>query len=248
MAPALLSAQVAGSVSANVSAGGAASTTLSVAVTTRAKTKADTEIDRRIKALTEVNARVGQMTKVTADFKQNLDTYIRGQITALSSLKAKIDADTDSATLRADVQSVTQNYRIFALIMPQARIAAAADREATIINMFAGVGTKLQARIQAAGAAGADTSALVASLTDMGAKLTSAQTHAQAAVNGSATLAPDQGDKTKMKANTDALQAARKEIESARQDLLAARKEVDDIVKGLHAASTASASSTVTTQ
>lgn len=237
--------------SADVRAAGlraSASTTISVAVMTRAKTKADTEIDRRIKALTELNTRVSAMTKVTADFKQNLATNIQTQITGLTALKAKIDADEDGATLRTDVQSVTQAYRVFALVMPQARIAAAADREATIINMLAGIGTKLQARIAAAGTAGVDVSAMNTALTDMGTKLASAQTHAQAAVNNSATLTPDGGDKDKMKTNTDALVAARKEVEAARQDLVAARKDVDVILKGLRAAAGASASSTVQVQ
>ncbi|HVV38991.1 MAG TPA: hypothetical protein VHD31_01565 [Candidatus Paceibacterota bacterium] len=226
-----------------------ASTTVSTAVMTRAKTKADTEIDRRIKALGDLNTRVQAMTKITADFKTNLNTNIQNQISGLTALKAKIDADTEGSVLKTDVQSVTSSYRIFALVMPQARIAAAADREATIINMMAALGAKLQARVQATQAAGADITAVNTALVDMGNKLQSAQTHAQAAVSGSATLTPDKGEKTLMAANDAALKTARAEIKSAQTDLVAARKDVDTILKGLRTISAAAAaSSTVQTQ
>lgn len=231
--------------SANTTVSG--SVTISAAVMTRAKTKADNEIDRRIKALNELNARVQGMTKVSAEFKKNLNTNIQAQLTALASLKVKIDGDTDGANLKADIQSIAQNYRIFMLVMPQARIAAAADREATMINMLTGIGGKLQANVQAAQKAGVDVTAMGATLTDMGTKISSAQTHAQAAISGSATLTPDNGDKDKMKANTTALQNARAEIEAARKDLTAARKDIDSLLKALRSLN-ATASSTVKVQ
>jgi hypothetical protein len=226
------------SAGAQVTTGGAkvgvgASTTISAAVMTRAKGKADTEIDRRIKALTDLSARIDSMTKLKADIKQSISTFLQGQITALTDLKTKIDADTDGATLKTDIQSVTQSYRIFAVVMPQSRIAAAADREATLINMMAEMGSKLQARIQAAAQAGADVTALTKVLTDLGAKLGSAQTHAQTAIVSTATLVPDNGDKDKMKENTTALQNGRKEVQAGQQDLVAARKDIETLVKGL---------------
>ena len=73
----------------------------------------------------------------------HLNTNIQTQITALNALKAKIDADTDAAILKTDIQSIAQAYRIFMLIIPQGNIAAAADRQATIINALVGIGKKL---------------------------------------------------------------------------------------------------------
>jgi hypothetical protein len=214
-------------------AGASASSTVSAEAMTRAKAKANAEIDRRIKAITDAGNRVQAMTKISADFKKNLTTNLQTQGTGLASLKTKIDADTEGATLRADVQSITQSYRIFALVLPQARIAAAADREATLVNMIFGIGVKLQARADAATAAGKDAKAINQALVDMGTKLASAKTHAEAAVTLSAPLTPDNGDKTKMKANTDALANARKEVAAAHADLLTARKAIDSILKSL---------------
>ena len=216
-------------------AGGVAapSTKLSAAVITRAKDKANKEIDRRIKALNDLVTRISGMTKISEEFKKNLNTNVQTQITLLTALKAKIAADTDGVTLREDVKSITSSYRVFALVMPQARIAAAADREATLINMMIGLGTKLQTRLVEAQQGGADISVLAAALANMDTKLRSAQTHAQAAVVGTATLVPDEGDQAKMKANTDALKAARAEIVAAHKDLNDARKDADTITKGL---------------
>jgi hypothetical protein len=211
-------------------------TTSSTAETTRAeraKEKAVKEIDRRIASLNAIVERISLMSKVTDLLKTNLKTNTQNQINALTALKVKIEADTDLATLKTDVKSITDAYRIYALVMPQARITAAADRMATIINMLVSVGTKLQARINAAKAGGADTTALEAAWADLGTKLGSAQEHAQAAVNLVMPLAPDQGDKTVMASNETILKLAQGEIKLGQADLVAARKDVAAIIKGL---------------
>lgn len=218
------------------------------ATETKAKSRGDAEVDRRTAALLELNTRVQAMQKVTDAFKQNIATAIQTQLTEFASLKAKIDADTDSATLKADLKSITDSYRVFALVLPQARIAAAADREVTLVSMMSTLGAKLQARVQAAQQSGATTTALVAALTDMAAKLQDAQTQASAAVTASAPLNPDNGDKTIMASNTAALKVARADIQAAHADLVQARKDVDIILKGLKAieASTSASSATQT--
>ena len=119
------------------------------------------------------------------------------------------------------------------LVIPQGNIAAAADHEATIINALTELGLKVQARLQDAQKAGADVTALGNTLADFGKKLTDAQTHAQAAISGSAVLTPDQGDKTKMDANNAALKQARTDITTAQQDLIAAQKDLGTIISGL---------------
>ncbi|HYF13272.1 MAG TPA: hypothetical protein VD928_03175 [Candidatus Paceibacterota bacterium] len=234
-----------GNTGASVNAG--ASVQLSAAVTKRAKEKATKEIDRRIAALTDLNTRVGQMTKVSAELKQNLVLNTQNQITTLNNLKTQITNETDGAALKTQVQSITTDYRVYALVLPQTRIAAAADREATLINMLAEIGSKLQARLTAAQQAGANVSAYAQPLSDMGTRLGSAQTHAQAALTGAAQLTPDGGDAAKIKANTDALKKANAEIKAAQQDLIAARKAADTIIKGLKTLQ-AGASATTSTQ
>ena len=211
-----------------------------------AKDKGDKEIDRRVQALGELNTRIDAMQRVTANFKQTLTTNIQNQITGLNQLKTKIDADTDVATLKVDVKTITDSYRIYMLVMPQARIAASADREVTLITMMNQLGAKLQARISAAQSAGSNVSALLAALTDMSTKLSDASTQSQAAVSVSAGLAPDAGDKTKQTQNAAALKTARADVQVAQKDLVAARKDAETIVKGLKSLPAVSASATTT--
>ena len=241
------SASVDTSVGASVGSG---STAVSATVTTKMKTamdRADKEIDRRIAALNDLNTRVQAMERVTADFKNSLSSNIQNQITGLTQLKAKIDADTDLATLKTDIQTIAQSYRIFMLVMPQSRIAAAADREVNLITMMNTLGSKLQARIAAEQSAGKDVGALLSALTDMSDKLKDANTQAQAAVSVTATLTPDNGDKTKMAQNATALKTGRSDIQAAQKDLVAARKDVETILSGLKATSSTSATTTTST-
>jgi len=223
---------------AQVGAAVTGSTTVSVTANltvndTKARDRGDKEVDRRIAALNDLNTRIQQMQRVSDAFKQSISATIAANITNLTALKAKIDADTDSATLKADLKSITEAYRIHVLIMPQGRIAAAADRVAVIVNMMGTLGSKLQARVQAAGQAGNDVTTVNALLIDMSAKLTDAQTKAQAAITVSATLQPDGGDKTKMDANNAALKEARADLVAAQKDLADARKDAGQIVAGL---------------
>lgn len=238
LAPAFALAQTATvDTSATVNTTGASASVTGSATLTAAEQKAvsrgDQEITRRITALNDLNTRVQAMQAVTATFKQNLAANIQTEITTFTNLQAKIDADTDLATLKTDIQSITKSYRVYILVLPQGRIAAAADRVVTIVTMMSTLGSKLQARIQAASTAGNDTTALTAALTDMSGKLQDAQTQAQAAVTATASLQPDNGDTTVMASNTAALKQARTDIQTAMTDLQAARKDVSTIVSGL---------------
>ena len=262
LSPVLVAAQATGVGAAvrtdvNVSAQAAdvratAKVEMSGAVMTEAKARADKELKRRIEALTSLNARVQAMQKVTETFKQSLAGSIDAQISAFQALNTKIAADTDAATLKADVQSIAESYRVFALVLPQIHIAAAADREVTISFMMQTLGNKLAARIQAAGAAGVDVLAATEALNDMATQISTANAKAQAAVEVSASLAPDNGDKDKMASNKAALAEARADLNASNKALQAARKDVDTILKSLkkaeasvQASGSASASTTV---
>lgn len=199
----------------------------------RAKEKAAQEIERRIGALTKLTERIAAMKRVSAEFKSNLSTTINTEIAELTALRDRIESSTNGEEIKVDVQSITRSYRIFALVMPQAQIAAAADKVVTMTATLSEIGTKLKARIDAAAAASTDVTVLQTALADLALKITSANTHAQAAVNGTATLAPDEGDKTKMEANKTALQKARDELKAAHEDIKASRALVKQIIEGL---------------
>jgi len=239
-------------VSASASVNATVNTGVVTAAMTRAKTRADQELTRRVTALNDLSVRIGQMKNISADDKTTLQGQLSNQVTALTSLQSQIDVEASSTALKTEVQSITDSYRIFALVMPQGRIYAAVDRISTITTYMTELGTKLQTRISAAQSAGADVTVANGAMTDYNAKVADAKSQAQAVITEVSPLVPDQGDKTVMASNTAALKDARAKITSAMKDLIAARKDVDTIRKNLpkqaSASASVTASTTVTTQ
>jgi hypothetical protein len=236
------------SVSANASARAAALATLIANATQRA----DQEITRRIAALNALSTRVSAMVNLSSSDAANIQSQIQAQITLMNNLQTQIAADSaanSTSSLKTDIASITSSYRIFALIIPQGEIAAAAGRITTVANMLTTISGKLQVRITAAQAAGTDVTTWNAALADMNTNIAHAQAEGQAALNLTSGLQPDNGDKTVMQSNTAALQSARADIQTAQQDLTTARKDAGVIVKAIlaldasvHASSTASSS------
>ena len=196
--------------------------------------RADQEISRRVTALNALSARVNAMQKLSSDEKNSLSSAIQSQISAMNSLEVKIAADENSSSsLKTDVQSITGSYRIYALVIPQGAILAAADRVMAIASNMATVGTKLQTRIAAPG--NSPNATVTTVLADFNAKIADANTQAQAAVSEISGLMPDQGNQAQMQANTSALKDARGKIQAAQKDLVTARQDAGTIVKALFA-------------
>ena len=198
------------------------------------KNRADQEIDRRIKALSNLETNINSMDRVSVEEKASLSSSIQGQIDTLTNLKAKISSDSDLTTLKTDIKSITASYRIFALIIPQGHIAATVDKIRSTIDMMIALQAKLQSRIDAAKSAGSDTVAMATLISDMNAKLANAKTEADVAASLSAGLKPDNGDQAIFKSNNEALKSARAKIKSARADLRLAREDAQKIRIELH--------------
>jgi len=190
--------------------------------------RADQEIVRRVQALATVATRIQDMKKISDTDKTAYASEIQNEQDDLSNLKAKIDTDTDVTVLRADVKSITSSYRIFALVIPQMHILAAADRIATVFDSLISIGTKLQTRISTN-----TTTELTKLMNDYNVKLADAKAKADLAKSGVLSLKPDNGDANGMKANASALKAARENLKTAEKDIKDARKDAEDIMKRL---------------
>ncbi|MBI2030016.1 hypothetical protein HYT05_00145 [Candidatus Kaiserbacteria bacterium] len=199
----------------------------------KGKARAKEEIARRVAALGELGSKVNAMARVSADMKTSIAATVQSQIAALSSLQAKIEADTDIDTLKADIKSIGESYRIFMLILPQGRITTAADSIHITAGTLSTLAGKLDTRIKDAQAKGKDVTAAATLLADMNAKIADAKVQADAAVSLTTSLKPDNGDKAIMDANKKALKDAQAKLKAAREDLKAARKAAGDIVKSL---------------
>ena len=216
---------------------------------------ADTMIDARINALSKLSARVGGAKHLTADQKTMVGASISSVLVDMTSLKTKIGTDIGSSTA-ADKASITKDYRVYALVIPQAAISAASDRELDVVTQMQALGAKLQTRIAADKAKGIDTTAQEAAYADFTAKVLAAQTSANAAASVVAGLKADNGDATVMASNTTALKNGRDDAKSAEASLKGARADVATILKAQHvnasgsasAAGTVGATTTVTAQ
>ena len=209
--------------------------------------RGDKAIDARVADLTTLASRIGDMKNLSDSEKATLTATVQAQSVALTALKAKLDADTDNATALSDEKSITADYRIYALVVPQGHIAAASDRAITIAGLLDSAAGKLQARIAAAQAAGKDVTAVSAILADMNAKISDLKTQAATAGNSVLALVPDKGDATIAASNKAALVAARADIKAATADIQAARKDAKTLladIKAFHLPAAAAATST----
>lgn len=216
-----------------------------------AKNRADQEIDRRVTKLNDLNTKVQAMVKLSDAEKASLSQTIQAQVTELTSLKAKIDADTDTATLKTDIQSIAKSYRIYMLVMPQIQIRVAADALQATATLFSQFATKLQGRIAAGQAAGKNVATANDALTDMNAKIADVNVQITAAVSRMSGLQPDNGEKAVQASNSAAIQKSRADLKVAQADLAAARKDAQGIVQTIRSwqlDTSASASSTTSTQ
>jgi hypothetical protein len=209
--------------------------------------RASTEITSRINALNSLETRVNALKRLSNDEKSSLSSHIQSQITAMTSLQAQITADKNNnstSSFKTDVQSIMKSYRIYALIIPQGTITAAADRAMTIASAMTTLAGSLQTRITQAQATGATMSSSISSLADLKAKASDANIQAQAAISKISSLTPDNGTTTLFQANNAALKVARTDIQTAQKDLVTARQDAQVIIKAIKAAEKTKATTT----
>lgn len=193
----------------------------------------DSEITKRINSLNNLLTKIQAMKNLSDTNKASLSSTIQTALTNLNSLKAKIDSDTSTTTLKTDLQSITANYRVYALVMPQISLLAATDRIDTIVSQMQALSTKLQTRISSAQGSGVDVNAANNSLADLNAKISDATVQVSAINQEVSTLTPDQGDKTKAASNASAIKDARVKLKIAEKDLKSAREDVNSIQKAI---------------
>lgn len=215
---------------------------------TKIITRSDKEITARITALNNLSSRIQAMKNVSATEKNSVSNEVQTNIAGLTTLKVKIDADTDVVTATADEKSVFGTFRIYALVVPQGYIESSVDRIDTISGMMTTIAGKLQARITEAQSAGKDVTALNTALGDLNARVADAKVQAQTAQSGVANLVPDNGNTTQAASNHTALVAARANIKTATSDFQTARKDANTIAQALKAFHLPATASSTTSQ
>lgn len=195
--------------------------------------KADTEISKRIDSLNKVMEKIDGMKNVSDSEKVALKEDLQSEMTKLTALKSKISSDTDLATIKKDLASITSGSRIYALVIPRANILASVDKINTVATMLGTISLKLQARIDELKAAGKDVTIFQTAIDNIITKISDAKKEALTAQTTILDLVPDNGDKKKLDSNNTALKSAKLSIKSANQDLTSARKSVSIVTEGL---------------
>ena len=198
------------------------------AVLARLKTRGDAEIARRLTTLDQLSHVISDAKHISDGDKTTLTTIVVNDRSGLTTLKTKIDADTDVATARVDVQSIVTSFRVYVLLMPQVHLVRASDVGLDAVTRLDGLAARLQTRIDADRAAGKDVTRAQASVDDL-----KAQTKAAAGV-----LAPVPDQVTSLTppqwpGAQSTLKSARESLRTARHDLQAARDDVRDALAAL---------------
>jgi len=216
--------------SGTASAAAAAGAT-STSETTKVQTiisKGDQEISRRLTKLGTLSAKITAATKLSASDKSTLSTEVSNEVSGLTALKAKLDAETTVAGARADAQSIFTDYRVYALIVPKVQLVKVADDQQVVEDKLTALATKLQSRITAAKASGKDVTALQAQLDDMTAKTKAAQAISSSIEASVINLQPSDYN-----SNHSVLSGNSAQLKTARSDNQAARTDAAQIISGL---------------
>jgi hypothetical protein len=136
--------------------------------------KAKTATTARIGSLNTAIAKITSAPDISSSDRAAILGTLNGDVTGMNTVEAKIAADTTAATAAADYKTIFTTYRVYAVAIPQSRLAAAADRmTSTAIPKATDAQTKLAAAL-AGPDASKSTPALQADLSDMSAQIASA--------------------------------------------------------------------------
>jgi hypothetical protein len=134
----------------------------------------------RIGALNAAIAKITAAQDISSSDRATILATLNGDIGGMNTVEAKITADTTVATAATDYKTIFTGYRVYAVAIPQSRLAAAADRmTSTTIPKLTDAQGKLSAAL-AGPDASKSTPALLADLADMSSQIAAAGT----ALNG----------------------------------------------------------------
>ena len=193
-------------------------------------TRVTKEIDTRIVNLNKAITRINEAKRLTVAEKQVVVAPLKDVVDQLTALRQKVSEDKDMATATADFKSVTQSYRVYALVMPRSAITLAGQRIRHITASLKLVKEKINARL-AKIPQGTDVLAITQLLSDFDVKVADAEAKVESAMAQIATLNPDNGDQGVLQSNINTLGDARDRIKSAHQAIKDARRDLGDALK-----------------
>lgn len=205
----------------------------------RLKTKALAETDRRVALLNKFLARLTNAKHLTTQDKSALALQVQEEINALTALRSKAEGVAEITALRAEVKSITQDYKAFATIFPKAALLHASDRVLVVADKMSSVSAKLEESIKKAESQGGDVEDMMEALAGIQNKIEKAKESALEAKKLGLELSSN-----KYPGNKSAMTTARKALQSARLTLVDARKDIKTILDELRKTQAGSSAAT----
>jgi hypothetical protein len=192
------------------------------------KQKAAAAISARLSSLSTAIPAVKSNRWLTAPDKTTLLNTLTADQSGLTALQPKIQADTTVAQARTDYQSIFLDYRVYALALPQVRLAAATDDiTGGVLPRLTDAQSRLTSLLSGTDS-GKNTAAVQAAMSDLAAKIQAITSSTSGLSASVLALTPAQYD-----ANHTVLAGPRETILSARADIVAARADVMTVVGAL---------------
>ena len=191
-------------------------------------TRGNAEITRRLAKLAGLSSTIAGATKLSASDKAALSSEVSSEISGLNSLKTTLDAETTVAGAKTDAQSIINDYRVYALVVPKVMLVRAADAQQVAESKLSTLAAKLQTQITTDKTAGKDTASLQTSLDDMTSKINAAQTISTTIESSVINLQPSDYN-----SNHSVLSGDRDQLKTAQTDITAAITDGKTVISGL---------------
>ena len=192
------------------------------------KTKAAAAITARLNSLNSAIIAVDNNKWLTTTDKSTSLQILNSDVPALTTLGAKIQADTTLSQVTADYKTIFTGYRVYLLVLPQIRLAAVGDDLGTgVVPKLTDAQTRLENLLNGRDK-GKDNPTIQAAMADLNTQI---QAITQETDGLSATVlayTPAQYD-----ANTSILSPAHTAIKTARADAKTARQDIQTVVEAL---------------
>jgi hypothetical protein len=207
-------------------ADGTSTPTPSTAKTSAPKTLATIQASAKVKTgdrITKLNAAIAKVTAakdITSGDRSTILGTLNADLAGMNTVEAKIAADTTVPTAAADYKTIFTTYRVFAVAIPQARLAAAADRiTGTTVPRLTDAQTRLSGLLSGKDSS-KSTPALQADLADMKTQTAAANTALSGVAAAALAVTP-----TDFNSNHSALTSIRASVKTAIADV---KKAVSD--------------------
>lgn len=194
----------------------------------RIKSRGDAEIARRLDALNRAIMAVSGASNLSDEARDTLNTEIGNEVAGLAALRIKLENETAVAAAASDISNMVTEYRVYALLVPKARLVRTADNQIAVEQKLSDLYAKLKKRAAQTQVSGEGISLLQTKVNELGSQIDAAKTLSNDAEAGLLPLQP-----TDYNTDHGILSAYRDKLKTAHEHNKTAASLAKEIVKGL---------------